>query len=122
MLHTLFMLPDGTTDRATLSDLLTACSRVIAYTRGASRSDLDHNHQLLSACCYQIAVIGEAVKRLSQGTRQAHPEIPWKDMAGMRDRLIHGYDVIDLDELWKTSSEDIPVLMEQLKRIQAGLE
>lgn len=81
------MSPDGTTDAATLSDLVTACSRVTEYVRGARRSDLDHNRQLLSACCYQIAVIGEAVKRLSSTTRGKYPEIPWKDIAGMRDRL-----------------------------------
>ena len=86
------MSPDGTTDAATLSDLVTACSRVTEYVHGARRSDLDHNHQLRSACCYQIAVVGEAVKRLSSTIRGKYPEVPWKDIAGMRDRLIHGYD------------------------------
>jgi uncharacterized protein with HEPN domain len=85
------MSPDSGTDAATLGDLATACSRVIDYTRGLSRADLDRNHQLLSACCYQIAVIGEAVKRLSAATRGKHSEVPWRDIAGMRDRLIHGY-------------------------------
>jgi uncharacterized protein with HEPN domain len=65
------------------------------YIRGASRSDLDHDHKLLSACCYQIAVIGEAMKRLSPALRTKYPEVPWKDIAGMRDRLIHGYDSVD---------------------------
>jgi uncharacterized protein with HEPN domain len=81
---------------------------------------LDRNHQLLSACCYQIAVIGEAVKRLSATTRATHPEVPWRDIAGMRDRLIHGYDAVDMDELWKTSTEDIPLLLEQLLKIQGA--
>ena len=83
--------------------------------------DLDRNHQVLSACCYQIAIIGEAVKRLSAARRGEHPEVPWRDIAGMRDRLIHGYDSVDIDELWKTSTEDIPVLMEQVRRIRADL-
>jgi len=113
------MSPNRSTDAATISDIITACSRVIDYTRGASRSDMGRNHQLASACCYQIAVIGEAVKRLSQTTRAEHPEIPWRDIAGMRDRLIHGYDSVDFDELWKTVTEDIPVLLEQIRKIQA---
>jgi uncharacterized protein with HEPN domain len=116
------MFPDRATDAATLGDLVRACSRVMEYTREASRSKLDRDHQLLSACCYQIAVIGEAVKRLSLTTRDKHPEVPWKDIAGMRDRLIHGYDSVDIDELWKTSTQDIPLLLEQVRRIQAGFE
>jgi hypothetical protein len=54
------MSPDKTADAATLSDLVTACSKVMDFIHGANRSDLDHNQQMLSACCYQIAVIGEA--------------------------------------------------------------
>jgi len=115
------MSPDRARDAATLSDLIEACSRVIEYTHGRSRADLDRSHQLLSACCYEIAVIGEAVKRLSATTRNNYPEIPWKDIAGMRDRLIHGYDSVDVDELWKTSTEDIPTLIERTRRIQADL-
>jgi uncharacterized protein with HEPN domain len=114
------MSRDSANDASTLSDVITACARVMDYTRGASRPDLDRNHQLLSACCYQIAVIGEAVKRLSATTRATHPEVPWRDIAGMRDRLIHGYDAVDIDELWKTSTEDIPLLLEQLLRIRGA--
>jgi uncharacterized protein with HEPN domain len=112
------MYPDSGADAATLGDLITACSRVIDYTRGLSRADLDRNHQLLSACCYQIAVIGEAVKRLSAASTR-------KFRGGtlqVCDRLIQGYDSVDIDELWKTSAEDIPALMEQVRKIRADLE
>jgi uncharacterized protein with HEPN domain len=101
------MSPDEESDPATLGDLVAACSRVMGYVRGASRSDLDVDDRLFSACCYQISVIGEAVKRVSPITRDRHPEVPWKDIAGMRDRLIHGYDSVDLGELWKTATEDV---------------
>ena len=57
------MSPDESSDTATLNDLVSACLRVMDYVHGASRSDLDQDNRLLSACCYQIAVIGEAVKR-----------------------------------------------------------
>ncbi|MEI9813618.1 MAG: HepT-like ribonuclease domain-containing protein [Acidobacteriota bacterium] len=112
------MSPNSGTDAATLSDVVKACERVMDYTRNPTRRDLDLNHLLVSACCYQIAVIGEAVKRLSPELRANHPDIPWKDIAGMRDRLIHGYDSVDFDELWKTASEDIPILLEQIKSMQ----
>jgi uncharacterized protein with HEPN domain len=114
------MSPDERSDIATLSDLVAACLRVMGYIQGASRSDLDRNNLLLSGCCYQIAVIGEAVKRLSPTTRSKHPEIQWKAIAGMRDRLIHGYDSVDIDELWKTAAEDVPALLEQVRTIQAA--
>lgn len=73
---------------------------------------------MVSACCYQIAVIGEAAKRLSSNVRNKHPEVHWKDIAGMRDRLIHGYDSVDIDELWKTATEDVPDLLKQVRAIQ----
>jgi len=114
------MSPDERSDTATLSDLVAACLRVMDYVQGASRSDLDQDDRLLSACCYQIAVIGEAVKRVSPATRSKHPEVPWKDIAGMRDRLIHGYDSVDVDELWKTATEDVPALLEQVRTILAA--
>lgn len=116
----LCMSPDERRDAATLSDLIVACSRVIDYVHGASRSDLDRDNLLLSACCYQIAVIGEAVKRISQTTRTKYPEVPWRDIAGMRDRLIHGYDSVDIDELWKTATKDVPALREQVRTILAA--
>jgi uncharacterized protein with HEPN domain len=70
------MSPDEKSDPANLGDLVAACLRVMGYVRSASRRDLDQDDRLLSACCYQIAVIGEAVKRVSSTTRSKHPEVP----------------------------------------------
>jgi len=79
------MSRDRTRDDATLRDLANTCSSVMNFVQGASRSDLDHNNQMRFACCYQIAVIGEAVKRLSPAIRDKYSEVPWRDIAGMRD-------------------------------------
>ncbi len=68
-----------------------------------------------SAILYQLLIIGEAVKRLSPELRQQNPEIPWSLMAGMRDNLIHEYDDVDLEEVWKTSDRDIPDLLALLE-------
>ena len=60
-------------------------------------------------------MIGEAVKRLSEDFRTQHPEIPWLRIAGMRDKLIHAYDAVDLDEVWKTVTKDIAPLISFLE-------
>jgi uncharacterized protein with HEPN domain len=60
-------------------------------------------------------VIGEAVKRLSREFRAKYPEVPWTLIAGLRDNLIHGYDLIDWDEVWKTSTTDVPDLLAKVK-------
>lgn len=68
-----------------------------------------------SAVLHRLLVLGEAAKRISRPFRAAHPEIPWSQMAGMRDRLIHGYDEVDLDEVWRTVTRDVPALLEQIE-------
>lgn len=68
-----------------------------------------------SAVLHQLLIVGEATKRLSNGFRDQQPEIPWTDMAGMRDVLIHGYDQVDPEEVWKTASVDIPDLLARIE-------
>ena len=63
----------------------------------------------------EMEIIGEATKRISEGFRSAHPEIPWKKMAGMRDVLIHAYDEVDLDEVWNVSQNAIPELIAMIE-------
>ncbi|MGC9333816.1 MAG: DUF86 domain-containing protein [Anaerolineae bacterium] len=59
--------------------------------------------------------MGEAAKRFSDDCRARHPEIPWTLMAGMRDKLIHGYDIVDLKEVWETANRDVPDLLQWLE-------
>jgi uncharacterized protein with HEPN domain len=68
----------------------------------------------------QIMILGEATKRLSPEFRDEHDAIPWADIAGMRDVLVHRYDVIDLGELWLVVARDVPDLMTQLNRLLAS--
>ncbi len=65
----------------------------------------------------QLAVIGEAVRLLSAESREAEPDIPWREIAGMRDRLIHGYASVDLHTVWRTVERDIPPLREAVRRL-----
>lgn len=80
------------------------------------------NDEKVSAILYQIAVIGEATKRLSQEFRQQHPEIPWRDIAGMRDVLIHKYDQVDFDVIWDVVQKKLPELLTLLEPILPSSE
>ena len=76
-----------------------------------------HQIAIQDAVIRNFEVIGEATKKLSKSFIQAHPEFPWTDMAGMRDKLIHDYFDIDIDVIWKTIEADIPKLKELISGI-----
>jgi uncharacterized protein with HEPN domain len=76
------------------------------------------NGRAVSAVNYQIAVLGEAVTRLSPSLLDRHAQVPWRDIKGMRNHLIHGYDQVPLAEVWEVVKRDLPVLVEQLQAIE----
>ena len=104
-------------DRAALLDMLNAAQKVLQYKAGMNKVAFLDDDKTQSAVVFQLLIIGEAVKRLSSDLRAQHPEIPWSLIAGMRDNLIHRYDDIDLDEVWKTAEVDIPVLLTALESL-----
>ena len=69
----------------------------------------------LDALLYEIVVLGEAARRLSPETRAAHPDVPWREIIGMRNRLIHGYAAVDRDIIWTVVTEDLPSLIASLQ-------
>lgn len=80
------------------------------------RHDLDVNRMLVLAATRLLEIVGEAASRLTEDDRLRLSGVPWKEIIGLRNRLIHGYDNIDHDILWATLTEDIPALVEILKR------
>ena len=84
--------------------MLEAAREAMGYLAGLRREDLDHNRQLQHSLVRCIEIIGEAASRLTPELRQAHSDIPWQDMIGMRNRLIHAYFDVDLDLVWQTVS------------------
>ncbi len=84
------------------------------------RSELDSDRKLALALVTLILIIGEAANRVPKEEQALHSRIPWKQIIGTRNRLIHGYDRVDLDILWSIVSEDLPRLTEALERILSG--
>jgi len=104
-------------DDATLLDIRYAAERIVEFGEGLSADDFRADTKTLSAVLYQIAILGEAVKRLSPEMRAAHPDIRWKDAAGMRDHVMHGYDKVDLDIVAETVNTTVPALLKQIESL-----
>jgi len=108
-----------TRDRDYLRQILAAIERIERYI-GVGRDAFFAETQWQDATILQLAVVGEAVKRLSTDTRNRMPDIPWKDIAGMRDFLIHDYFGVDLQTVWETSQRDVPVLRQAIEQLLTG--
>ncbi len=98
-------------DAATLLDIARAARLIEQFKGDSSKDAFVGDLKTQSAILHQLLIIGEAVKRLSSEFRASHADVPWALMAGMRDNIIHEYDDVDLDEVWKTTTTDIPALL-----------
>ncbi len=109
-------------DEATLLDILRAARLALEFRGRIDKPSFLSDLKTQAAVLHELLVLGEAVKRLSAPFRERHPQLPWKAIAGMRDRLLHGYDDVDLDLVWKTVDEDLPPPVEQLQALAPGRE
>jgi len=102
-------------DRVRLHHMLDAAREAVAFAGGRSRGDLDGNRMLALALVRCIEIVGEAAAQVGQETRGRHGGIPWADIVGMRNRLIHAYFDVDLDRVWATVADDLPPLIAKLE-------
>jgi len=103
---------------AYIEHILLAIEKILEYTKGMSLLDFQKNEMAQDAVIRNIEIIGEAAKNISNDLKATYIEIPWKAMAGMRDKLIHDYMGVDSDVLWKTIEKDIPLLESTIRKIK----
>lgn len=104
-------------DLVRLHHILDAAREAVAFSQGRSQKDLYSDRMLNLSLVRLMEIIGEAARGISPTCRAAHPEVAWQKMAGMRDRLVHGYFDINLDVVWETVTQDLPPLLSQLENI-----
>jgi len=104
-------------DSVRIRHILDAAQRATAFVRERSRDDLDADQMLSLSLVRLLEIIGEAARGVSGPFREAHPEVAWKKMAGLRDRLIHGYFDVNLDIVWETVMQDLPSLIASVEKL-----
>jgi uncharacterized protein with HEPN domain len=107
-------------DGVRLRHMLDAAKQAIEFTRGRSNADLYRDAQLALALTRIVEIIGEAAKNVSAETRATLPQIPWRAIAGTRDRLVHAYFDVDLERLWQIVAVDLPPLVAALEGALGG--
>lgn len=104
-------------DRQYLLDMLESAKLATLYIAEKTRTEFASDIQLQDAVIRRLAIIGEAARRVSDSTRQTLPTVPWVEIGGMRNRLIHEYDDLDLEIVWDTVKRSLPSLIEELEKI-----
>jgi uncharacterized protein with HEPN domain len=102
-------------DVSRLQHILGAAQKAVRYTKTRKRADLDTDELLALGLIRLLEIIGEAAWGISEDLRRKYPEIAWRQMSGMRNRLIHGYFDVNNDLVWETATIELPPLITRIK-------
>jgi uncharacterized protein with HEPN domain len=100
-----------------IEDIVDAMEKAEILLRDVAYEQFEADFRINFAVVRALEIVGEATKCLPMTLRDQYPEIPWKQMAGMRDRIIHGYDIVDMEIVWRVVKQDIPRIKPQMQRI-----
>jgi uncharacterized protein with HEPN domain len=104
-------------DLIRIRHMLDAAKEAMSFIKHRKRSDLDTDRMLVLSLVKSVEIMGEAASKVTKVSRDGHPEVPWLNIIGMRNRLIHVYFDIDLDRVWDTIIDDLPPVMVALEKI-----
>lgn len=107
-------------DLVYLAHIVDALQQISTYTEGMDNQAFLGNRLVQDAVIRQFEIVGEATKNLSDGFRELHPLVPWKDLAGFRDKLIHQYFGVDISTVWRSVVDDVPMLLNELRKIHTS--
>ena len=110
-------MPPKKSDETLLLDMLFYCDDAVRFASTLTFAEFENSRLHQMAVVKAVETIGEAASQISGATQQALSEIPWPEIIGMRNHLVHGYDTIQLDVVWQAVQEDIPALANQLRRL-----
>ena len=109
-------------DLIRLKHMLDFTKAILSFLQGKRRSDLDSDRLLLFGIVRELEILGEAAGKTTQTTQELFPDIPWRQLVGMRNRLIHAYFDVDHDVIWRTATENLPHLCLQLEKAVSKLK
>ncbi len=104
-------------DKIRVQHMIDAAEEAISFVSDKSEKEFKENRMLVLSIIKEIEVIGEAASKISEETKLRYNNIPWQDIVGMRNRLIHGYFDVDIKLVWNTIKNDLPSLLKSLKKI-----
>ncbi len=105
-----------------LEDILECIEKIEDYIRNLTEKEFEDNSEKQDAVIRRIEIIGEAVKNISNGTRKKYPDIRWREIAGMRDIIIHQYFGVTIGLVWRVATSDLPILKEKIEMIINDME
>ena len=98
-----------------LLDMVLAARKALSFTEDMSFADFERDERTVFSATKAIEIVGEAAAQVDRDTRQAHPDIPWRDIIAMRNRLVHAYFEINVELVWRTICHDLPDLIDRLE-------